>query len=98
MARLTTQLEGILHFSDMWAGASGLALNPSKCIHIPASDPDRAASLLRDTPGYADVKIQKYGKYLGVMVGPDAAAHQWGEVRGWAMYDCKDSLWLPASV
>lgn len=81
LARLVAQLGPALALFNLWARASALPPHPASCIVIPAGDLWRARSILDAFPAYVEAKVQRHGKYLGIMVGPEAQAHQWEEVR-----------------
>lgn len=57
---------------DLWALASALRLNLAKCIVISPGDVNPARRVLEDFQRSADAKVQGYGKYIGVIVGPEA--------------------------
>lgn len=86
LARLVAQLGPVFAMFERWANARALRLNPGKCIFIPAGDVDVARRVLEDFPAYAAMPVQKHGKYLGVAVGPEAAAHKWAQLVSDSLY------------
>lgn len=64
-----------------WAGVSGLALKPRKCVAIPLWEgPHDAAQDLLEAHGLPGIRVAKAARYLGVEVGPQASQTQWGGV------------------
>eukprot|EP00973_Karenia_brevis_P046499 6449363-Karenia_brevis.AAC.1 len=64
--------------------AAGLTLKPRKCFLVPLSAPlslhviDSLRCFLRENiPPWAEFNIAATAEYLGIWLGPGAAAHQW---------------------
>jgi hypothetical protein len=77
---LATEAPVLKRIFDDIASAAGLHLNVAKCICIPlhlATDIDIAASLAAAVPGWANMRIQTHGAYLGFEIGPDKRHRSW---------------------
>ena len=64
----------------LWKKVSALGLNYGKCIIAPLWRGSHAPIRLwlnEMLPAFASVQIEKYAKYLGIYIGPDAHLHQW---------------------
>lgn len=61
-----------------WRGASGLALNISKCsVIMGVDDSARYRAGLDLHPDAREMQPVRQAVYLGVNIGPEAHAHQW---------------------
>lgn len=76
LARLPAQLGLVRCPFDRWSRASALRLNPRKWMLIAAGCKDAARQVLMQYPRYSGMKLQDFGKYLGVMVGLGVQVHQ----------------------
>ena len=77
---LFKSLPWLMHVFYQFASASGLHLNKEKCVLIPLwsiSEKNLRNWLAEDVGGFQKCTISNFAKYLGIMIGPDAAGKSW---------------------
>jgi hypothetical protein len=80
VVRLLDTLRDLAPAFAIFAQASGLKLNPKKTLIIPIGklEPkDVRAFLQNRIPEWADMKVRRAGKLLGVAIGPEAQRLRW---------------------
>ncbi len=84
LAQVTRNLRRIYHLFSKFARISNLQLNLNKCVVIPLCTQDqveRIRQLFIDiVPEWKGFSFSDQGEYLGVKIGPGAAANPWQSV------------------
>ncbi len=102
IANVFLQLPGIIRLFIFWEGATALKLNSKKTAFLPlwlSFDEAMLRRWLRHTvPAIASCMIGNFAKYLGLMLGPGAADHQWTPVASKVLVRAADANFAASGV
>jgi hypothetical protein len=101
VANVFLQLPGIMQIFERWGAISALLLNPAKSAFLPLWPFDGAMLhrwLRHSVKALAGCIVSNFAKYLGVLLGPGAAAKQWEPVACKVLVRAADACFTSSGI